>query len=223
MGRRGQGEVSQAPPHPTTTLGTQARRRPALLHSSGTKAQSTTHSPPPPHQDPPPTTSQPGRQALCPTCVSGLERPASSALIRPQAPLEAHHLALKPEVTTPTESLGPEIQYSFPHVCRVCIHRVNQHGWKTLPPKFQRVPKRILDLQRFAQRLHCAVLRSAAQSCLTLFDPTDCSPPGSSVYGNSPGKNTGVGFHALFQGIFPTQGSIPGLLHCRQALYHLSY
>ena len=37
----------------------------------------------------------------------------------------------------------------------------------------------------------------------------DCSPPGSSVYGDSPGKNTGVGCHALLQGIFPTQGSNP--------------
>jgi len=37
----------------------------------------------------------------------------------------------------------------------------------------------------------------------------DCSLPGSSVHGDSPGKNTGVGCHALFQGIFPTQGSNP--------------
>ena len=35
----------------------------------------------------------------------------------------------------------------------------------------------------------------------------DCSPPGSSVHGDSPGKNTGVGCHALPQGIFPTRGS----------------
>ena len=40
---------------------------------------------------------------------------------------------------------------------------------------------------------------------------------------DSPGKNTGVGCHALLQGIFPTQGSNLGLLHCRQILYHLSY
>ena len=37
-----------------------------------------------------------------------------------------------------------------------------------------------------------------------------------------PGKNTGVGCHALLQGIFPTQGSNPCLLHCRQVLYQLS-
>ena len=40
---------------------------------------------------------------------------------------------------------------------------------------------------------------------------------------HSPGKNTGVGCHALLQGVFPTQGSNPGLLDCRQILYHLSH
>ena len=38
-----------------------------------------------------------------------------------------------------------------------------------------------------------------------------------------PGKNTGVSCRALLQGIFPTQGSNPGLLHCRQILYHLNH
>ena len=38
-----------------------------------------------------------------------------------------------------------------------------------------------------------------------------------------PGKSTGVGCHFLLQRLFPTQGSNPGLLHCRQTLYHLIY
>ena len=50
----------------------------------------------------------------------------------------------------------------------------------------------------------------------------DCSLPGFSVCGDSPGKNTGVGCHALLQGIFTTQGSNPGLPHCRRILYQLS-
>ena len=53
------------------------------------------------------------------------------------------------------------------------------------------------------------------QSCLTLCNPMDGSPPGSCPW-DSLGKNTGVGCHALLQGIFPTQGSNPhllGLLH----------
>ena len=61
------------------------------------------------------------------------------------------------------------------------------------------------------------------QLCLTLCDPMDCSPPGSSVHGDSPGKDTGVGCHALIQGIFPTQGLNPGLLPCRWILYQLSH
>ena len=40
---------------------------------------------------------------------------------------------------------------------------------------------------------------------------------------NSPGQNTRVGSLSLLQGIFPTQGSNPGLLHCRQILYQLSH
>ena len=51
----------------------------------------------------------------------------------------------------------------------------------------------------------------------------DYSPPGSSVHGDSLGKNTRVGCHALLQEIFPTQGLNPGLPHCRRILYHLSY
>ena len=51
------------------------------------------------------------------------------------------------------------------------------------------------------------------QSC-----PTLCRPPEFSVRGDSPGKNTTVGCYALLQGTFPTQGSNPGLLHCRWIL-----
>ena len=50
------------------------------------------------------------------------------------------------------------------------------------------------------------------QSCLSPCDPMDCSPPGSSVHGNSPGKNTEVDCHALLQRFFPTQGLNPRLL-----------
>ena len=59
-------------------------------------------------------------------------------------------------------------------------------------------------------------------SRLILCDPMDCSLPGSSVHGILH-KNTGVGCCPLHQGIFPTKGSNPGLLPCRQILYHLSH
>ena len=50
----------------------------------------------------------------------------------------------------------------------------------------------------------CVCVRARALSHMTLCDPMDCSLSGSSVYGDSPGKNTGVGRHFLLQGIFPT-------------------
>ena len=119
---------------------------------------------------------------------------------------------------------------------------------------------------------HAAAAAKSLQSCPTLCDPRDGSPPGSPVPGilqartlewvaisfsnawkekekskwscsvmsdsmqphglqparllcpwGFPSKNTGVGCHFLLQGIFPTQGSNPGLPHCRQTLYHLSH
>ena len=64
---------------------------------------------------------------------------------------------------------------------------------------------------------HTEVIYNIFNPFLVKFkiDPMDCSPPGSSVHGDSPGKNAGVGCHVLLQGIFPIQGSNPGLLHCR--------
>ena len=50
-----------------------------------------------------------------------------------------------------------------------------------------------------------------------------CSPPGSSVHGDSPGKNSGQSCHALLQEVFPNQGSNAGLPHCRWILYHLNH
>ena len=69
-----------------------------------------------------------------------------------------------------------------------------------------------------------------AQSCPTLCDFMDTTspttpPPTHATLSpwKSKGQNTGVGSLSLLQGIFPTQGSDPGLLHCRQILYQLSH
>ena len=48
------------------------------------------------------------------------------------------------------------------------------------------------------------------------------TPRTAAHQGDSPGKNMRVGCHALLQGMFPTQGSNSGLLHCRRILYRLS-
>ena len=68
---------------------------------------------------------------------------------------------------------------------------------------------------------------SCTHACSVASGMSDCVQP----YGlllptrllcpwDSPGKNTGVGCHALLQGIFPTQGLNLHLLHCRRILYH---
>ena len=56
-----------------------------------------------------------------------------------------------------------------------------------------------------------SVVSDSATTGLKLFCPC-----------NSPGKSTGVDCHSPLQGIFPNQGSNPGLPHCRQILYHVS-
>ena len=61
------------------------------------------------------------------------------------------------------------------------------------------------------------MLVKVAQLCLSLW------PHGLYSPWNSPGKNTGVDSLSLLQGIFPTQGSNPGLPHCRRPLYQLSH
>ena len=75
--------------------------------------------------------------------------------------------------------------------------------------------------KKLLQFFVCCVLSSSVVS--NSLRPRDYSPPGSSVLGDSPSNSTGMGCHTLFQGISPTQGSNPGLPHCRWILYHLSH
>ena len=70
-------------------------------------------------------------------------------------------------------------------------------------------------------KIMCVCL--VTQSCQTVCDPMDCTLPGSSVHGDTSGRNTGVGYHVLLQGVFPTQESNPGLPHCRLILYRLNH
>ena len=67
----------------------------------------------------------------------------------------------------------------------------------------------ILLLCRIKKKVYVLSCFSHVQLFATLWT---VSPPGSSVHGDSPHKNTGLGCHFLFQGIFPTQGSNPCLM-----------
>ena len=75
--------------------------------------------------------------------------------------------------------------------------------------------RRSLMLLLFQQQCVCVCVCvcSVGQLCPTSCNPVDCNPPRSSIYGIFKGKNTWVGCHFLLQGIFPTQGSNPNLLH----------
>ena len=102
---------------------------------------------------------------------------------------------------------------------QICINKwINPLSWWQEARTYQAT--RLWTYVHLAYR--GCVLCLVTQLCPTRCDPMDCSPPGSSVHGDSPGKNTGVGCHTFFQGIFPTQGTNPGLPPCRQVLYHLN-
>ena len=77
----------------------------------------------------------------------------------------------------------------------------------------------MLILPSCCEGLTLPVCAQSLQSCLfvTLWTVALLCP------WNSPGKNPGVDCYALLQGIFPTQGSNPGLPHCRQIPYQLSH
>ena len=80
---------------------------------------------------------------------------------------------------------------------------------KCRKPSFPNAPAIIFYLPVYVLPWEDCVCAKSLQSCPTLCDPMGCSPPGSSVHGDSPGRSTGVGCHALLQGIFLTQGSNP--------------
>ena len=68
--------------------------------------------------------------------------------------------------------------------------------------------------------MHACSVASVVSSSLR---PHELEPANLLCPWDSPGKNTGMGCHALQQGIFPTQGSNPSPLHCRCILYLLSH
>ena len=86
-----------------------------------------------------------------------------------------------------------------------------------------KIMKRVRSQRRWAQQerrwqrqeLKHHMKVKVTQSCPTLWDPRDPW--------NSLGQNTGVGRLSLLQGIFPTQGSNPGLPHCRWIIYQLNH
>ena len=93
--------------------------------------------------------------------------------------------------------------------------------WVVSSPKTPPQPPTRLNLPKFCSGTQ--INAALCSVCLTVNDSMNCSPPGSSVHGDSPGKNTGVGYLSLLQRNFLTQESNQGLLYYRWVLYQLSY
>ena len=75
----------------------------------------------------------------------------------------------------------------------------------------------------FLSRFLCLAWQSIRQSESHSAASDSLRPQGPYSPWNSPGQNTGVGSNSILQGIFLTQGSNPGLLHCRWILYQMSH
>ena len=107
--------------------------------------------------------------------------------------------------------------------------RRGQDGRVERSSSFKDTPKLQLHIEEISLRLFrdskkifsMKITVKATQSCPTLCDSMDCSLPGFSVHGILYARITEVGSFSLLQGIFPTQGSNPGFLHCNQILYYL--
>ena len=106
---------------------------------------------------------------------------------------------------------------------------MDREGWRTAVHGVSQSQTRLNDWSELnednreflQQKEHgIAIVKvKVTQSYLTLWDSMGCSPPGSSDLS----KKIGVGSLSFLQAIFPTQGSNPGLLHCRWITYCLSY
>ena len=83
--------------------------------------------------------------------------------------------------------LSPQEDKSFFLLC----HVLSLYKWQVL----------------YLSKFRALIIILVPQLCLTLCDPMGSNPPDSSVHGDSPGKNAGVGCHFLLQEILPTKGS----------------
>ena len=94
------------------------------------------------------------------------------------------------------------------NICLSCCWMQRRLGLQQQDQVSSSLRKRMNFLFNMTESSLCYtwVHAKSLHSCPSLCDPMDYSPPGSTVHEDSPGKNTGVGCHALLQESFPTQG-----------------
>ena len=115
----------------------------------------------------------------------------------------------------------------FSHLDAGSLRSGFQHGWVLVKQLFW-----VADYQPISRFIKCIFKSSLASFCRVVLShsvvshslwPHGLQPARILCPWDSPGKNTGVGCQFHLQGIFPTQGSNPGLPNCRQILYQLSH
>ena len=114
--------------------------------------------------------------------------------------------------------LPPSHLHHHRHLC-TCHHKADENRLLR-GLKANGGPASTSSTAGFLKAAQWAVI-SERESCSVVSD--SLRPHGLNNPWNSPGQNTGVGSHSLLRGILPTQGSNPGLPHCRRILYHLSH
>ena len=107
----------------------------------------------------------------------------------------------------------------------LCLTSYKWCSWKVYKSKYLKWTKEVNSDTCISSFLKQPMKESENVSCSVVSDslqPHGLQPARFLCPWNSSGANSGVGSCSLLRGIFPTQGSNPGLLHCRQILYHLS-
>ena len=89
------------------------------------------------------------------------------------------------------------------HIKKIFLKWIFTDKWEFIAPHGKKLENLVTQAsQAGISTLNSPLASVCAQSCPTLCDPTDCSPPGSCDHGIFPGKNTGVGCHFLLQYIY---------------------
>ena len=128
--------------------------------------------------------------------------------------LKAYLSSFYSQQTTPQSYV---VQASMGILCSKSLREIDWHrSWSGYCRRYER---RLLKLPQWRSKY----LEGMKVKVKVTVVSDSLRPHGLYSPGNSPGQNTGVGGHALLQGIFATRGSNPGLLNWSHILYHLSH
>ena len=116
------------------------------------------------------------------------------------------------------------LQPKMEHLYSVSRNKIWSSLWLTSLASYCTIQPQIKESRQNCYAIQSEKSESENHSVVSdSFPPHGLQPTRLLCPWNSPGQNTGVGNLSLLQGIFPTQGSNLGFLHCRQIIYQLSH